>query len=337
MRKIAGGVTSFFLISLLLFSGCSNAIEKKMKEEKVIVNVATDIDGDYFQEYLDYFNLDHPEIVINKVCKPSLQSKEEIMKEGKNTTIDVWFGNLFLDTLELEQNENLEGYKPKGFDNIRKEFKDSHNAIPLWTGVGAYTIGVASKKKYTKALERDFLEGLISPQLKANIAMVDPEKGGAGYLFIEYIYNKYGEEKSKELYSKLKRNINYLEEFSYKVSRRVNDDREAVAITTDYDGLFAQWDDFEVDLNYVPEESKIYNLETIALIKKENIKPEARTFIDWMTSQKALELYKKNREILVDGQSSTIERAKSLKLLQGDYINELKKREHILTLWKEAE
>jgi iron(III) transport system substrate-binding protein len=80
----------------------------------------------------------------------------------------------------------------------------------------------------------------------------------------------------------------------------------------------------------IPAEGPAWNIEANALIKKEHIKPAAKTFLDWAVSDKAMELYEPWRALTATGgrHPELIER-----LVDQDILWMAANRERILKWW----
>ncbi|SHE37636.1 ABC transporter substrate-binding protein [Clostridium fallax] len=328
-------VIPFLFTALMIPSlmGCNNKIteiKKEVHKEKPVVNIVYDIDGEYLREYMDYFNEKYPDILIKTTMMPSTLAKNYLKDEKNREKVDIWLGESIVDTEELAKEGVFLDYKPKRFDKIKEGFKDEENGKTYWTGISAYNLGVA-KTKDLNLNEDNFIDYLISPEANGQFSILDPATTSAGYMFIQYIYNRYGEEQAKEIFKKIKSNNPIIEQYSSKVAKNIHEEKCKVAITTDFDGLFAQWDDFNVD--YFDLKRYIYNIETIAVINKKDVKPEAKIFEDFILSDLVLGLQSRNRQTPLDGEKSQIEGAEEQNLQKQNFNNFIEEKEKLIRLW----
>lgn len=328
-------IAKFLIVALATtsFIGCNSKVKQIKKEankEKKVINLLYDIDGEYLREYTDCFNVQHQDIIINTILMPSTEAKKYLMDEKNRENIDIWLGNSIVDTEELSERGILHPYKPEGSEKIKEGFKDEENEVPTWTGISAYNIGVA-KTKDLDINEDNLIDYLISNEAKGQFSMVNPKTSSAGYMFLKYIYDKYGEDQAIEIFQKIKENEPMIEDYSAKVAKNLHNEKCKVAITTDFDGLFSKWDDFNID--YFDINRYIYNIETLAIINKENVKPEAKIFADYMFSDLILKLQSRNRQILLDERQSQIEGAKETNLHMKNFKNNIEGKKQLIDLW----
>jgi iron(III) transport system substrate-binding protein len=108
-----------------------------------------------------------------------------------------------------------------------------------------------------------------------------------------------------------------------------------VGISFGYAGLSEKKKGAPVEVIF-PAEGSGWDLEANALMKKPEIKPAARTFLDWAVSDSAMELYRKNYPIITIGVSGGYEGYKGdpvKQLIDNDFAWAAGNRDQILKKW----
>ncbi|MEW8955359.1 extracellular solute-binding protein [Clostridium sp.] len=283
-RIIALGVIGSLALGI---SGCSvNKTKGEEEPKKTIIRLATDIDGDYLKELIDWFNVYYPHTIVEARVKPleNITDKEFI----KNEDIDVIYG-LDKETFqELKEKNLLKPYKSSELDNIKDEFKEEEG---YYTGVSKFTPVIAYNKELLKK------EGLPEPKEFKDLLKEEYK----GYIISPDLEETYvGRETVRALglndEKLLRDNLNHEKQVYHGAAEELTKERYPMVIVPDYEGLFLAWDDEDVNLIYNKEGN--FNMEGVALINKKEVKKEAQEFIDFVLSLKGMEVMSKNRAIL---------------------------------------
>lgn len=328
-RHISKNAICMILMVIMLANvgGCSS----KKGNSKVWITIISDTESTYIRELTDLFNSKYNNIIVNIQHVSNSESKNEMAKNKDE--YDLWLGNVFQDTVELSEKGYFARYEPKGYNNIQEKFK-LDKGTPRYTVLSGYTTSVVLNDKYTANNSEDLLNLLLRDDLKGQIDFMSPTDSGAGLLFLEDIYDVLGEKKAKEYYKALKdKNSNFKTKI-YNTGRSLNKEETKGAVINDFAALYTVMDDYEVKNHYLQKEPN-YNLDTIALVDKKDIKPEAKIFMDFVTSIDGLSYINKYRTITVNGQPSPIEGAKEIELKDINVQEQLKKRDKVMKLYLE--
>lgn len=247
------------------------------------------------QEYLAPFTAEHPEIEIELVDKVTLALTEQLLAERNNPQADVIWGLAVTSMLPLEWNHLLASYSPQGLERVSPVFRDV-NDPPQWVGISARSVVLCIN---TDELTRRNLpkprswQDLIDPSYKGHLLMLAPGQTTVGYLFISLFLQLYGDIQGWEYLGKLHENAaGIYANDAGGVCELVRNGEYPIGITYDYRAAFP---DDEKMIIVIPQEGIGWDMEVNALVRKEEIKPAAKIFLDWAISDSAMQQYAKYR------------------------------------------
>ena len=285
MKKIL-----FIFIALLTISGC-----RKNQE----ITIYTPLEEDQVPRYLSTFKAQYPEIKINIVRDSTGVITSKLLAEKDNPKADIVWGCAASNLLVLDDEGLLEGYAPKGIERLTGEFRDTANP-PKWVGIDAFMTAftvnktLLAKKKLKLPLSYD---DIIKPEFKGSIVMPNPESSGTGFLTVSGILQLMGEENGWKYLDKLHANILYYTHSGSKPAKLAGQGDCMIGISFDYRGIIQKQNGDPVDIVF-PKEGSGWDVEANALIKKKNIKSEAKLFLDWAISDIVMKEYSKSFAIL---------------------------------------
>lgn len=293
----------FTMFVLIFVSACGGGNDSTSSDgessnggsgEKLVVYTA--IEADHMEEHIELFRQQYPDVDVEIVRDSSGVIVSRILAEKDNPVADVIWG-LSNDSLILFAEEGLlEPYNPEGYENLIPEFTDQVNDPMLWTGISAYfTVIVANKPE----LERLGLpiptsyEDLLDPQYKGLITMPSPASSGTGFLTVSGILQTFdSEEEGWEYLDGLHENIAQYTHSGSKPAVDASTGEYPIGISFDGRAVPQAESGAPIELVF-PKEGSGWTLEGNALLKKDNIKDEAKLFLDWANSQEAMESYAK--------------------------------------------
>ncbi|MED0675919.1 putative 2-aminoethylphosphonate ABC transporter substrate-binding protein [Aneurinibacillus thermoaerophilus] len=269
--------------------------EGKAKE----LTIYTALEDDQIQTYLESFKKKYPDIKLNIVRDSTGVITAKLLAEKENPQADVVWGTAATSLLVLDQNQMLEGYSPKGIERIVPQFKDK--AEPAhWVGIDAWETAIIVN---TKELEKRKLPipqtyaDLIKPEYKGLIVMPNPSSSGTGFLTVSGLHQLLGEQKAWEYMDKLHENIALYTHSGSKPAKMAAQGEYPIGISFGYRGITEKKKGAPVEVVF-PKEGSGWDLEANALVKKKEIKPEAKLFLDWAISGEAMKEYNKNFAIV---------------------------------------
>ena len=287
---------AIIVIVLTMLAACGGSAGGSGKEKKENLVVYTAIETDYLQDYLTLFEDEHPDIKLDLVRDSSGIIISRILAEKDNPKADVIWG-LSVDSLIMfDEDGLLEGYNPKGHEELIPEFTDQKNDPMRWTGIAAYmtaiAVNTAEMEKLGLPIPKTY-QDLIDPQYKGLISMPNPASSGTGFLTVAGLLQLFDTEEEGWAYmDKLHNNIGIYTHSGSKPAVEAATGEFPIGIS--FDGRAIKQEQSGAPLVTVfPEEGSGWTLEANALLKKENIKDDAKVFLDWANSKSAMEGYNK--------------------------------------------
>ncbi|MCS7460959.1 putative 2-aminoethylphosphonate ABC transporter substrate-binding protein [Paenibacillus doosanensis] len=303
------------------------------------ITVYTALEDDQIKSYLESYKKKYPDMKVNIVRDSTGVITAKLLAEKANPVADVVWGTAATSLLVLSQNDMLEPYAPQGADKVVPEFKDTANP-PKWVGIDAWETAFIVN---TKELEKKHLPvpksyaDLIKPEYKGMIVMPHPASSGTGFLDVSGWIQLMGTDKAWGYMDKLHENIASYVHSGSKPAKMAASGEAAIGISFGYRGLQEKKKGAPVEVVF-PEEGSGWDVEANALMKKKDIKPEAKQFLDWAISEEPMQEYAKNYAILSvkgDGKIPEGYTQDPLKqLIQYDLNAAAKDRESILSDWE---
>lgn len=127
--------------------------------------------------------------------------------------------------------------------------------------------------------------------------MPNPASSGTGYLIVAGLIQMMGEEEAWKYMDKLDENM---KEYSHSGTAPIKQTAQGEALAgigADYTALQMQKDNKQIKTIF-PKEGSGWDLDVAALVKKDNIKDEAKIFYEWLLSDETMKMYAENRTLI---------------------------------------
>ena len=294
MGRKRAGIIGLVMILVMLTASCSRDRKADSATSGNII-VYSNIILEQLQEYIVDFQTKYPDIKVTLVRDTLGSLVERLYAERNKPEADVLWG-LSLTTLVLmEWRDMLSPYAPAGLDRIQSSFRDVSKP-PHWVGldawISAFCVNMEKLKQYQLPLPLSWYE-LADPVYKGHIVGPNPVMTGTGYMAVSAVLQLYGEVEGWEYLDHLHENIvNYVPSGS-KPCRMASAGEATIGISYGLPGLDLKNRGSPIEVIF-PTEGSGWDMEASALVKKENIKPAAKTFLDWAISDSAMRGYAKN-------------------------------------------
>lgn len=330
MKKIL-----FSLLALIiLFTNCN----PKDPSETLLIYTALELEQ--IKSYKEVFEKKYPQIKLNVVRKSTGIISSQLLAEKDNPQADLVWGLAATSLLECDEQGILEPYSPRGLERIQSGFKDSKK-IPHWVGIDAWMTGIIVNtielKNKQLAAPKSFAD-LIKPIYKGLITMPNPKSSGTGYLTVSAILQLMGEEKGWDYLKQLDKNIAFYTHSGSKPAKLAGKGEFPIGISFAYRGMIQKKKGEPVETIF-PLEGSGWDMEANALIKKKNIKDEAKVFLDWAISNSAMKAYSKSFPILAIENTFTIPEGfpanPHKQLIKNDFEWAAKNKKNIQKKWSE--
>jgi len=301
-------VRSFLTASLAvaMLAGCGQAKNSESSSSSNpsgskpnSLTVYTALEDDQIKAYLNSFKNAHPDIKVNIVRDSTGVITAKLLAEKDNPQADVVWGVAATSLLVADQKGMLEPYAPKGVERVLPEFKDSKEP-PHWVGIDtfetAFVVNTKELEKRNLPIPQSYAD-LIKPEYKGLIVMPNPSSSGTGFFTISAFMQLFGEEEAWNYMAKLHDNIGIYTHSGSKPAKMAAAGEYAIGISFGYRGVAEKKKGAPLEVVF-PKEGSGWDAEANALVKKNEIKPEAKVFLDWAISDEAMKEYNKNFVII---------------------------------------
>jgi iron(III) transport system substrate-binding protein len=336
MKKIIASVLVLSL-GLVSLAGCSvgTAATKPSSKE---LTIYTAIEEPQINKYLEPFKRKYPDIKLEIVRASTGDMTARLMAEKSNPKADVIWGLAATSLIMADKQGMLEPYKPKGGENIPKEFK-GEGENPAWYGIDAFITAITVNKEELSKKKLPIptsYEELIKSEYKGMIVMPNPQSSGTGFIAVSAWMQLMGKDKAFEYMDKLHNNIGVYTHSGSLPAKMAASGEYPIGISYDWKGLQLKKEGYPVEVIF-PKEGSGWDLEANGLVKKANIKEEAKIFLDYVLSKEAMLMYGENYAVTTLDVGSAIPEGFPKKPLEQMIKNNLSwagdNRDSILKQW----
>ncbi|MGE4505311.1 MAG: putative 2-aminoethylphosphonate ABC transporter substrate-binding protein [Desulfovibrionaceae bacterium] len=300
--------------------------------------VYTALEDDEIPVYLDIFKKSHPEIEVKIVRDSTGIVTTKLLAEKDNPQADVVWGTAATSLMLCDQAGMIEPYAPKYLEKVSPTMRDAA-AVPHWVGIKAWMTGFVTNTVEAKALGLPIPQSyadLIKPVYKDQLVMPNPSSSGTGFLTVSAILQLMGEEKGWAYLDALHQNIARYTHSGSKPAKLAGSGEVTVGISFAYRG-FMQKQKGEPVITTFPKEGSGWDVEANALIKKANIKAEAKTFLDWALSPQVMAAYGKVYPVTAYASGNPVPEGypadPAAQMIKNDFNWAAKNRARILKEW----
>jgi len=276
-------------------SSPSEASEQVAAGDAGEITVYTALEDDQLSTYLPIFEEEYPDIKVNLVRDSTGIITAKLLAEKDNPQADVVWGLAASSLLIAKQEGMLEPYAPEGLDKVEPKLRDSADP-PSWVGIdawmSAFCVNTVETEKQGLAIPKSWAD-LTDPAYKGKIVMSNPASSGTGFLSVSAILQMMGEDKGWEYLDALHENIAQYTHSGSKPCKMAGAGEYPIGISFGYRAV-KQKNDGEPIEPVFPEEGSGWDIEANALIKKDEIKDAAKTFLDWAISADISKEYAKS-------------------------------------------
>ena len=319
----------FCAMSLAFFVSCS-------KSSAPVLLVATALPKDEAILYLQDLKRQHPSVKVKLEYLTESQVIPALERKDAQRP-DVLWGVSAVTLTKARDKGLLAPYAPARLARLNPKFYDSSNPeFPAWVGMRAYVLGFASSEheQYKRGFDvPSSYEALLSDELRNSIIMPDPEKCGAGYIFLAGLVQKMGEEKAWEYFEKLRRNIKYFASDEAYPVRQAGRSNASVGISL-LTRCNAEQKIGAPVIVTVPSDP-VWDIQGNALVRKSNLPmKQAETFLDWTYSPTMMKMYSRGYPEVADSEVARSVSGTRISLPAYDIEHAAAEKERLLTEWR---
>lgn len=245
--------------------------------------------------YMEGFREENPNTEVEIIMDSHGVISSKLLAEKDNPQADVIWGLSAMNMIDLKEKGILKEYTPKNYNKVGNTFKDLEGDVS-WVGMSvpetAIVVNYKELEKRNLPIPKAYLD-LIKPEYKGLITMPNPASSGTGYLTVSGLIQMMGEEKAYEYMDELHKNIANYTHSGSKPAKLAGSGEYPIGITLGYRAV-KQMETGEPITVVFPKEGSGWDLESNALVNKDNIKEESKIFLDWATSDNAIDRYSKD-------------------------------------------
>ena len=249
--------------------------------------------------YRKRFNKVHPDIKIRWVRDSTGIITSKLLSEKDNPQADYVHVLASTSMMIMAKQGMFHPYKPKGYDNIAKKFKDRADP-PNWVGNFAYIATVcfneieAKKRNLPKPKA---WKDLLNPAYKGQIVMSNPNSSGTGYLNGSAWIQTMGEDAAWKFLDGLHENIGVYLHSGSKPCVMAATGEFTVGISFAFRGGKEKKKGAPIDI-LSPSEGLGWEMVSSGIIKGTKNLEAAKKFADWANSEDANRLYNRDYAVI---------------------------------------
>jgi iron(III) transport system substrate-binding protein len=267
--------------------------------QKTKITVYSALEADQVGPYKAAFEAANPDVEIAWVRDSTGVITARLLAEKDNPRADVIWGLGASSVALFDSMGMLEGYTPKGADQVKPAFRSSKNPM-AWTGMDAwlavmcYNTVEGGKKNLPKPAA---WADLANPVYKDSIVMPNPASSGTGYQAVYAWIQLMGEKAAWEFMDKLHQNIAvYTHSGSAPCVQAAKGER-VIGIGFDMRGAREKTAGAPIDI-ILAKEGAPWDMEATAIVKGTKNLAAAQKLADFAVSKGAYELYGKSYAIV---------------------------------------
>lgn len=310
-------------------------------EAKTVLKVYTALEEEQLPIYKEAFEKAYPDIEINWQRDSTGVITARLLAEKDNRQADVVWGLAATSLMLLDKNGMLDAYKPKDYEQIKDQFKDTRSDNPTWVGMDAWAAAVcfntAEGEKLGIPAPTSWAD-LLKPEYKGHIVMPNPGSSGTGFLTVSSWLQSMGEEGGWAYMDKLHENINSYLHSGSKPCKSAAAGEYLVGISFAYPGVSLMNQGAPVQV-ILPSEGIGWDMEATAIMKGTPNLEAAKAVADFSASAEANALYNESYQVLArqDVQAKVPENYPANEadlLIKNDFYWAAENREAILQEWQ---
>ena len=267
--------------------------------QKTKITVYTALENDQLGPYKTAFEAVNPDVEIAWVRDSTGVITARVLAEKDNPRADIIWGLGASSVALFDSMGLLEGYTPKGVDQVKPVFRSSKSPM-TWTGMDAwlavmcYNTVEGGKKNLPKPAA---WADLANPVYKDSIVMPNPASSGTGYQAVYAWIQIMGEKAAWEFMDKLHQNIAvYTHSGSAPCVQAAKGER-VIGIGFDMRGAREKTAGAPIDI-ILAKEGAPWDMEATAIVKGTKNLAAAQKLADFAVSKPAYELYGKSYAIV---------------------------------------
>lgn len=274
--------------------------DRCLDDPNCIIAYTAQGESDY-PKHLKLFQQRYPNIKVIVERDQTGLITDRILAEKDNPRADVIWALATTSILRAVAEGILEPYAPAGLTfpdgsyRVHPRARDVEDP-PILVGIdvfmSAFCVNTELLKKYSLPMPTHWSD-LTNPIYKGHIVMPDPSSSGTGFIAVASYLYLFGQEHEQDAWKQLDaldENIVLYTVSGSEPCKMAGRGQVAIGISYGKKGVDLH-NEGEPVVAVFPEEGSGWELEVNALVKKNQIKDAAKTFLDWAISDEAMASY----------------------------------------------
>lgn len=303
------------------------------------LTIYSSVEPDNLKIFAEHFAKTHPSIKVNWVRDSTGVIQARTIAEKDNPRNDVFFGHAATDLLALDQMGMFLAYQPKGVEKLDPRYRDKKSP-PTWTGLWGFAAAVCfntveARKKNIPAPAR--WSDLANPVYKGQITMPNPISSGTGFLNVTGWMQIMGQETAWGFMDQLHNNIASYTHSGSKPCNLVAAGEYVVGISLPGRAADLKTKGAPIE-SVIPEDGIGWEMQGAAIMKVTKNQADAQTFLDWATSESAMEVYASRVEVVAypvkTPRRANMPAEVTTRMINNDFAWASKNKAQILDEWR---
>jgi iron(III) transport system substrate-binding protein len=215
-----------------------------------------------------------------------------LIAERANPRADVIWGVSAFSLLQMEAQEMLEPYTPRGAEALRPAMRSDRSPM-TWTGMDAFVSAICFNTAV--AAQRNLPRpstwaDLLNPAYRGQIVMPNPNSSGTGFLTIAGWVGAMGEARAWQFMTSLHENIQVYTHSGSAPCNNAARGEYAMGLSFDMRALTLRNQGAPLEI-IIPADGVGYDLEATAILRGTRNLPAAQLLADFAVSRPAMQLY----------------------------------------------
>ncbi len=240
--------------------------------------------------------------------------------------------------MQLDQQQMLSGYAPKGLEKLDSRFRDG-KAEPHWIGLDAFFSAICFNKveaeKQGIPAPTSWAD-LTKPIYKGKVIMPNPSSSGTGYLSVAGWLQTMGEQQGWQFMNSLHQNIDRYTHSGSAPCKLAASGETVIGISFDFPATSLKAKGAPIEVVF-PSEGSGWDMEAAAIIKGTPRLEAAKQLLDFAATEQANALYNKSFAVvaipgIAQPRAGYPADIKS-QMIDNDFAWAARERNAILTQW----
>ena len=321
------------LAALVGFAATASAKDK--------LTVYTALEEEQLPVYKQAFEAANPNYEIEWVRDSTGVITARLLAEKANPQADAIWGLAATSLMVLDKEGMLEAYKPKGYADVKDDFKDKRDN-PTWVGMDAWASAICFNTAEAEKLglpKPETWKDLLKPVYAGKIVMPNPNSSGTGFLDVAAWLQIFGEKGGWEYMDALHQNINTYLHSGSKPCKAAGAGEYPIGISFSYPGVVLKNQGAPLEI-ILPKDGIGWEMEATAVMKGTKHADGAKALADFAATADANKMYNEYYQVLArkDVQAKLPENypadEEKLMISPNDFTSMAAKRQAILDEWQ---